>query len=146
MDGDLAALRLNGIQPASQAVAFAKPGGGGFAQHDFQPDGFGVGTATDDGNGVGLGGAQLGDVGQAPCAEAGAVAVINGKAVAVAGEHGRGQRARGKVTAALPEQVEGDERGVAEEDVEGVGQLRQLCAGEDEADAEGGEYAHAGGE
>ena len=146
VDGDLAALRLNGVQPAAQAVTFAKAGGGGFAQHDFQPDGFGVGTATDDGNGVGLSGAQLGDVGQAPSAEAGAVAVINGEAVAVAGEHGRGQRARAKIAAALPEQVEGDERGVAEDNVEGIGQLRQVCAGGDEADAEDGEYAHAGGE
>ena len=146
VDGDLAALRVNGIQPAAQAVAFVKPGGGGFAQHDFQPDGIGVGTATDDGNGVGLSGAQFGDVGPAPVAEASAIAVKHGETIAVAGEHGRGQRTRGKVTAALPEQAESDERGVAEEDVEGVGQLRQVCAGEDEADAEGGEYAHAGGE
>ena len=146
VDGDLAALRVGGVQPAAQAVAFVKPGGGGFAQHDFQPDGIGVGTATDDGNGVGLSGAQFGDVGPAPVAEASAIAVKHGETIAVAGEHGRGQRTRGKVTAALPEQVEGDERGVAEDNVEGIGQLRQVCAGEDEADAEGGEYAHAGGE
>ena len=95
VDGDLAALRLNGIQPAAETVAFAKSGGGGFAQHDFQPDGIRVGTATDDGNGVGLGGAQLGDVGQAPSAEAGAVAVINGEAPSQAsmGEgSGRGRK------------------------------------------------------
>ena len=146
VDGDLPALRLNGVQPAAQAVAFAESGGGGFAQHDFQPDGIRVGTATDDGNGVGLSGAQFGDVGPAPVAEASAIAVKHGETIAVAGEHGRGQRARAKIAAALPEQVEGDERGVAEEDVEGVRQLRQVCAGEDEADAEGGEHAHAGGE
>ena len=146
VDGDLAALRVGGVQPAAQAVAFVKPGGGGFAQHDFQPDGIRVGTATDDGNGVGLSGAQLGDVGPAPVAEASAIAVKHGETIAVAGEHGRGQRTRTEVAAALPEQIEGDERGVAEEDVEGVGQLRQVCAGEDGADAEGGEYAHAGGE
>ena len=146
VDGDLAALRVGGVQPAAEAVAFAKPGGGGLAQHDFQPDGIRVGTATDDGNGVGLSGAQFGDVGPAPVAEASAIAVKHGETIAVAGEHGRGQRTRTEVAAALPEQVEGDERGVAEEDVEGVGQLRQVCAGEDEADAEGGEYAHAGGE